>query len=398
MRIAMISEQAASLDAGGRHVIELAAALAELGHDVRVYTRRDDPTPPDVGRAPGGVAVLRVPAGPARAVPVQARLPYLGEFARRLGGSWRDGDWAPAVVHAHFWTSGLAAVTAARRIGVPVVQSFYELGAGRGPDAADPGGAGPSRAGYERALGRAVDRVVARSQYEVRELVDRGVPRPRVTFVPAGVDSRRFTPEGTVAHRDPHRPRVLAVGRLAGGTGLGDVVRAMRSVPGAEFLLIGGPPAAGLPDDPYAGRLRQLALSCRVADRLRLVGAVTPADLPGWYRSADVFVAAPGQDRFETAPLEAMACGVPVVGVASGALTETVVDGLTGDLVPPADPGALGSALRRLISDRVRRFAYSTAAVDRARQAYSWQRAAAQVEAVYAATAEGVPVDDEAVA
>ncbi|RZU49040.1 glycosyltransferase involved in cell wall biosynthesis [Krasilnikovia cinnamomea] len=381
MRVAMISENTGSLGAGGRHVLELAEALAELGHDVRIHTRRDDPAAPDVVRAPGGVPVVRVPAGPARVLPVQERLPCLGEFARWLGRSWRDGDWAPAVVHAHFWTGGLAAVTAARRIGVPVVQSFHELGAGP----AEPGGNGPSRAGYERALGRAVDRVLARSQQEVGELVDRGVPRPRITFVPAGVDSRRFNPDGPVAERDPRRPRILAVGRLADGTGYGAVVRAMRAVPGAEFVLIGGPPAAGLPDDPQAARLRELAVRCQVADRVRLVGAVTSADLPAWYRSADVFVVAPGQDRYEAAPLEAMACGVPVVGVASGALPETVVDGLTGDLVPAADPEALGGTLRRLIIDPVRRFAYATAALDRARQAYSWQRAAAQVGAVYAA-------------
>ncbi|BFU43701.1 glycosyltransferase [Krasilnikovia sp. MM14-A1004] len=397
MRVAMIAEPAVSPGAGGRYVIELATALGECGHDVRIYTRRDDSGPPDVVHASGGVPVLRVPAGPARPIPVRDRLPYLAEFARWLGGSWRDGDWAPAVVHAHFWTSGLTGVTAAREIGVPVVQSFHEPGPGPGPDDADPGGNGPSRAGYERALGRAVDRVVARSQQEVHELVDGGVPRSRVTFVPAGVDSRRFTPDGPAAERDPHRPRILAVGQPAGESGFGDVVRAMRGVPAAEFLLIGGPPAAGLPDDPHAGQLRELAVRCGVADRVHLVGAVGPADLPGWYRSADVFVAAPGHDRFEEAPLEAMACGVPVVGVASGALTETVVDGLTGDLVPPADPGALGGALRRLIIDPVRRFAYATAAVDRARQAYSWQRAAARVSAVYAAV-EGRRADAEAVA
>jgi len=82
-----------------------------------------------------------------------------------------------------------------------------------------------------------------------------------------------------------------------------------------------------------------------------------------------------------------MACGVPIVGTAVGGLTEAVVDGLTGDLVPARDPRALGGALRRLINDKVRRFAYATAALDRARQAYSWRRVAAQVGSVYAAVA-----------
>src|SRR3712207_7568634 len=90
--------------------------------------------------------------------------------------------------------------------------------------------------------------------------------------------------------------------------------------------------------------------------------------MPRWYRSADVLVAAPWHEQFELAPLEAMACGVPVVGTTVGGLTETVVDGLTGDLVPARDPRALGSALRRLVNDKVRRFAYATAALGRDRK------------------------------
>src|SRR6185436_17979223 len=117
-------------------------------------------------------------------------------------------------------------------------------------------------------------------------------------------------------------------------------------------------------------------------------GSVPAGDMPAWYRSADIMVSAPWNDQYEQfdeSALEAMACGVPVIGTSVGGLNETVVDGLTGDLVPARDPRALGGALRRLVNDRVRRFAYATAALDRARQAYSWKRVAAQVGSVYSA-------------
>jgi D-inositol-3-phosphate glycosyltransferase len=384
VRIAMISEHASPSGDGGRsaHVADLSAALAELGHEVRVYTRRDDPAVADEVTSPGGIRVVYVPAGPPHAVPPDLLLPYMGEFARRLGELWRDGAWAPDVVHAHFWTSGLAAVTAARQLGVPVVQSFHELG----EIETAPGGK-PSRSGYERALGRAVDRVVAQTQEEVRGLVRIGVPRTQLTVVPAGVDSERFTPDGPAVERDPARPRILSVGRLVERKGFGDVIQAMRFVPGAEVVVVGGPAPDQLPADPGARRLRALAEKLQVADRFRLVGRVPPADMPRWYRSADVLVAAPWQEEPETSALEAMACGVPIVGTAVGGLTEAVVDGLTGDLVPARDPRALGGALRRLVNDKVRRFAYATAALDRARQAYSWKRVAAQVGTVYTAVA-----------
>jgi D-inositol-3-phosphate glycosyltransferase len=379
VRIAMISEHASPLGDGGQqtHVADLSVALAELGHEVRVYTRREDPTTPEVVTTGGGIRVVHVPAGPAHQIPPDLLLPYMGEFARWLEKHWRDGEWTPDVAHAHFWTSGLAAVTAARQVGIPVVQSFHELGA------IETGSDKPSRSGYERALGRAVDQVVAQSQEEVRGLVRIGVPRTQLTVVPAGVDSERFSPEGPAVERDPQTPRILSVGKLVERKGFGEVIQAMRYVPGAEVVVVGGPPADQLKADPGASSLRALAERFQVADRFRLVGSVPFRDLPRWYRSADLFLAAEGQEEHEV--LEAMACGVPVVGAAVGGLSETVVDGLTGDLVPARDPRALGGALRRLVNDKVRRFAYATAALDRARQAYSWKRVAAQVGSVYSA-------------
>lgn len=381
MRIAMISEHASPLGEGGQqtHVADLSAALAEIGHEVRVYTRREDPTTPEVVTTRGGLRVVHVPAGPAHQLPPDLLLPYMGEFARWLEKHWRDGEWSPDVAHAHFWTSGLAAVTAARQVGIPVVQSFHELGAVGSGDGT------PSRSGYERALGRAVDRVVAQTQEEVRGLVRIGVPRAQLTVVPAGVDSERFSPDGPAAERDPHTPRILSVGKLVERKGFGEVIQAMRYVPGAEVVVIGGPPADQLSADPGASSLRALAERLQVGDRFRMVGAIPFRELPRWYRSADLFLAGEGQEEQEV--LEAMACGVPVVGAAVGGLGETVVDGLTGDLVPARDPRALGKALRRLVNDKVRRFTYATAALDRARQAYSWKRVAAQVGSVYSAVA-----------
>ncbi|HWH01609.1 MAG TPA: glycosyltransferase [Pilimelia sp.] len=393
MRIAMISEHASPLavlggeDAGGQntHVAELATALARLGHDIRVYTRRDGPDLPSMVKMGEGVVVAHVPAGPAEVLPKDALLPYMKDFGRWLVDQWRTDSWVPDVAHAHFWMSGLAALTASRQVGVPVVQTYHALGSvkRRHQGAADT--SPPRRVGYERALGRAVDRVIAQCQDEIGELVRMGVPRSRINLIPSGVDIDRFTPDGPTVPRDPRRPRVLTVGRLVERKGYGELIHAMRGVPDAECVLVGGPPAEQLHADPQAARLRALAESCKVADRVHLVGRVSRQDMPSWYRSADVVVCPPWYEPFGLTPLEAMACGVPVVATAVGGLTDTVVDGLTGDLVRPRDPRALGGALRRLLGDPMRRLAYATAALDRARQCYPWRRCAAQLQSVYSA-------------
>jgi glycosyltransferase involved in cell wall biosynthesis len=243
----------------------------------------------------------------------------------------------------------------------------------------------PERVGYERALGRAVDRVIAQCRDELAELVRLGVPRSRISVVPSGVDLDRFTPEGPVAPHDAGRPRILTVGRLVERKGYAELIQAMRLVPRAECVIVGGPPEADLDGDPLARQLRELARKCRVAGRVRLVGAVPREEMPHWYRSADVVVCAPWYEPFGLTPLEAMACGVPVVATAVGGLTDTVVDELTGELVPARDPAALGLTLRKVLDDPVRRLAYGTAAVDRVRQCYSWHRTADQLASIYAA-------------
>src|SRR5689334_9226577 len=389
MRIALISEHASPLaafggeDTGGQnmHVAELSAALVERGHDVRVYTRRDAAKLPPEVEAAGGVTIVHVPAGPAKNLPKDALLPYMGPFGRWLGRQWRDGLWAPDVVHAHFWMSGLAALTAGKQHRAPVVQTYHALGTvkRRYQGSADTSPA--ERIGLERVLGRRVDRVLAQCQDEIGELVNLGVPRRRIALVPSGVNLERFSPNGPAVPRCGGRHRVLSIGRLVERKGFADVVASMRYVPDADLVIVGG---SADPNDPHAHRLLDLAAQHGVADRVRLAGAVPPERVAEWYRSADVLAAAPWYEPFGLTPLEAMACGVPVVASAVGGLLDTVVDGVTGSLVPPRDPRALGGALRALLNDPVRRRAYAAAALDRARSCYSWSRAAQQVEAVYA--------------
>ncbi|MEV0720610.1 glycosyltransferase [Asanoa sp. NPDC050611] len=387
MRIAMISEHASPLaalggeDAGGQntHVADLSWALADEGHELRVYTRRDGDLPPTVRVRPG-VTVVHVPAGPAVPLPKDALLPHMGAFGAWLADDW--ARWRPDVAHAHFWMSGLAALTARARTGVPVVETYHALGTVKRRHQGDRDSSPPGRVGFERMLGRQADAVVAQCADEVTELVRMGVPRAAVSVVPSGVDSARFTPEGTVAPRT-RRPRLLSIGRLVERKGVADVIAALPRIGDAELVVVGGPAAAHLDADPLVRALRTAAADAGVGDRVRFVGGLARDEVPAWYRSADIMVTTPWYEPFGLTPLEAMACGVPVVASAVGGLTDTVVHGVTGDLVPPRDSAALADTVRQLLADPMRRVAYAAAALDRARMSYSWKRVAAQLGALY---------------
>ncbi|GID29716.1 glycosyltransferase [Paractinoplanes brasiliensis] len=398
MRIAMISEHASPLaalggvDAGGQnsHVAELAGALAAAGHQIRVYTRRDSADRPAVIPMADGIDVVHVPAGPATALPKDELLPYMGAFAEWLAENWRT-EWKPDVAHAHFWMSGLAAVTAARQCDVPVVQTYHALGSVKRRHQGSADTSPPRRIAYERELGRAVDQVIVQCQDEVRELLRLGVPRTQMTLVPSGVNTERFRADGPAVARDRGRLRILTVARLVERKGVEDQIRALPAVPGAELVVVGGPPDGDLGSDPYARKLRLLAAECRVADRVVLAGAVPSHEMPRWYRSADILAATPWYEPFGLTVLEAMACGVPVVATSVGGLSDTVVDGVTGDLVPPRDPARLGQALRRLAGDDMRRLSYGAAAVDRSQYTYAWPRIAERLAEAYAGVAANTP-------
>jgi glycosyltransferase involved in cell wall biosynthesis len=154
-------------------------------------------------------------------------------------------------------------------------------------------------------------------------------------------------------------------------------------VPGAELVIVGGPARADLTDDSEAQQLQRLAAQLGVADRVRLHGGVTRGEMPALLRSADLVACTPWYEPFGIVPLEAMACGVPVVATAVGGIRDTVVDDVTGHLVPPRDPRALGDAIAGLLRDRVRRKALGAAGRERARARYTWDRVAADTERVY---------------
>ncbi|EHR49819.1 glycosyltransferase [Saccharomonospora marina XMU15] len=389
MKISMVSEHASPLaalgeaDGGGQnvHVAELSAGLTRAGHEVTVYTRREDDVQPDEVHMPAGYRVVHVPAGPRRHVPKDELLPHMGQFARFLEREWRGSR--PDLVHAHFWMSGVASLLAAKEVNVPVVQTYHALGVvkrrNQGPADTSPA----DRIHLERLVGRNAARVAATCSDEVFELVRMGLPRSRISVVPCGVDLERFTPHGERARRGGDRHRIVAVGRLVPRKGFDIAIAALRHLPDTELIIAGGPQEGRLAEDEEALRLRRFAEQHGVADRVRLVGQVARPDMPALLRSADVVVTTPWYEPFGIVPLEAMACGVPVVAAAVGGLIDTVVDGVTGIHVPPRQPDAVATAVRKLLSDGALRDAYGIAGADRARCRYSWDRIATDTLRVY---------------
>jgi alpha-maltose-1-phosphate synthase len=217
-------------------------------------------------------------------------------------------------------------------------------------------------------------------------LLAEGVSADRIVVVPAAVDCDRFHPG--IAGGDFRRqwdvptsaPLVVYVGRLIQEKGVVELLRAFGagSTRDAHLVFVGS--------GDQSHRLRVAATALGVSERIRIVPAVSYADIPNIYATADV-VAAPSlptpywEEQFGMVLVEAMASGRALVSTSSGAITEVVGDAAV--LVPPYDPEALCAALEQLLGDPQARVALSQRALERASRLYGIPRVAPQLAGCY---------------
>lgn len=402
-RIAMISEHASplaqpgSIDCGGQnvYVAEVAKRLEAAGHEVDVFTRRDDPGSPRVSRWSQGVRVVHVSAGPAHFVPKEELLPYMDEFAANVVEYCRRLRRRFDVSHANFFMSGLASLALRKAMGTPFVVTFHALGRVRRLHQAEADRFPAERANIEERLVAAADRIIAECPQDAGHLRDLyHAEEARMRVVPCGVDPFVFhAVPRDLARAAVGLPRdgfvVLQLGRLVPRKGVDDAIRAVaiarrqHGVP-ATLLIVGGDHDEPDPQrTPEIARLRGIAQELGAADAVRFVGRRDPSVLRLFYSAADVFVSLPWYEPFGMTPLEAMACGTPVVGSAVGGLTHTIEHGRTGFLVPPHAPDEAAIRIAELYQAPDLRLAFGCAGLRRTRARFSWDAVVESLGRVY---------------
>ncbi|MEO8635346.1 MAG: glycosyltransferase family 4 protein [Gemmatimonadales bacterium] len=200
----------------------------------------------------------------------------------------------------------------------------------------------------------------------------------RVEVVPLGTDPRRFRPDidASAARKRfglEGKPWLLTVSRLVPHKGIDTVISALPMLPEVRYA-VGGV-------GPDRRRLEQLADQLGVRDRVRFLGSVPEAQLPGLYRAATLYAGlsreANGQvEGFGLSLVEAQASGIPVIASTSGGIPDAVMDGRTGVLIQPDDPTAAAVTMIGLLSDPGRRAAMGRSGRARVEQYLNWERVA----------------------
>ncbi len=393
MKIALVAQNATPLtpragsgpDSDDIGLGELSRKLADHGHQVTIYAQKQQTDAPDRAELGDGVRVEHIDAGPiAEAASDDARadadlLDRVPAFSGPLRSSFELER--PDIVHALRWTSGLAALVAARDSRIPVVQEFNTLGATELRDGSQADDTAAARLRLEPAIGRSAAAVVATHSAEASDLANLGVQRSSIRVVPWGIDTDLFTPEGPAAKRNG-RPRLVTRTDLTERAALETLLRALTRVPEAELVVVDESARARPDTEAYAG-LAKFAAALGIADRVIFCGQVARTEMPALLRSADLVVSTCQYAPSGMTTLEAMACGTPVIAPPVDGHADAVVDGTTGILIQPGRPALLAQRIRQLLAHPMLLEAYGVAAVDRARSRYSWDRIASETLAVY---------------
>jgi phosphatidylinositol alpha-1,6-mannosyltransferase len=230
---------------------------------------------------------------------------------------------------------------------------------------------------------RHANRVIANSEFTRDELIKLGVDPERIALIYPGVDVARFHPDlpcddlRVGIGLQPGQRMILSVGRLSRRKGFDMVVRSLAELGrrgiDARYALIG----IGEDRDYLAALAKELG----VADRLHLLGHVGVDDLPRWYNACDVF-AMPNREingdteGFGMVFIEAAACRKPSIAGLAGGTGAAVIDGKTGHRVDGSNAAEVAATLHQVLADPGGLFALGSAALERVREEFDWDRVA----------------------
>jgi glycosyltransferase involved in cell wall biosynthesis len=401
-KIALISEHASPLaliggvDSGGQnvYVAHLAKQLAILGYHVDIFTRRDAADQDLIVDWQPNVRIINVPAGPAEFVPKEVMLPYMEDFGRFMIRFARREKIHYDIAHANFFMSGIVAQHFKQATGTPFVMTFHALGRVRRQCQGQADGFPDVRFSIEESLMQSADRIIAECEQDRADMEHLYAANSRrIDVVPCGFDSDEFWPVTNA--RDclgipPEEFVVLQLGRIVPRKGIDTVIeaiavlRTLYDIP-ARLLVVGGNTPAPDPDaTPELGRLMGLAHTLDIGDAVHFTGQRPRSELRYYYSAANVFVTTPWYEPFGITPVEAMACGTPVVGTAVGGIKTTVLDDQTGYLVPPKNPEALAERLAWLYHHPQIAQRLGWTGMHRAYRQFTWRKVAGHIAQVYA--------------
>jgi D-inositol-3-phosphate glycosyltransferase len=391
-------------EAGGQNVYvrNVGEALARLGWQVDMYTRRISAAQEEIVQHMPNCRTIRFSAGALEFVPRDDLFGYLPEFVEKFLKFKQENNLEYEVVHTNYWLSSWVGMQLKNKIGCKQVHTYHSLGAVKYATIDKIPTIAEKRLDVERELLETAERVVATSPQEkahMRQLVS---TKGYVDIIPCGTDIHRFGSVDRETARaalgiEKDAKLVLYVGRFDPRKGIETLVRALRESKfyGNEKLkvIIGGGSVPGQSDGIERERIEGIVDELGLRSCTTFAGLLSQDILPTYYAAADVCVVPSHYEPFGLVAIEAMASGTPVVASDVGGLQFTVVPGETGLLAPAQDVAGFASAIDRILINPEWRAKLGEAAKIRVQKKFSWDGVANQLSELYIELAtQPVPV------
>jgi D-inositol-3-phosphate glycosyltransferase len=376
--------------AGGQNVYvrSLGVALAEQGHQVDMFTRREHPDQPSIVQHSSGCRTIRLDAGPAEFIHRDYLFEYLPTFIESWLAFQQESGCQYEIVHSNYWLSGWVGMQLSARLGIPQVHTYHSIGKIKYETMGDLPEIAPTRLATERACLEKADCVISTSPQEAADLRQLVSDRGRIEIIPCGIDTNRFSQYSKATAREllgiPSDTRLLLyVGRFDRRKGIETLLEACARLPkDFQLYLVGGSRGSGEDGIEY-DRIQALVESLRLTDVVTFKGKIPQPQLPPYYAAADACIVPSYYEPFGLVAIEAMAAGTPVIASKVGGLQYSIADGETGLLVPPQEPDALASAISSVLNDRSRSSAMGKAGAARVESQFSCAAVAAKINKLY---------------
>jgi len=374
-------------DAGGMniYVVESAQRMAAMGVSVDIFTRRTDPDAPEIVEISPGVRVRYFDCGHGTLTKEQLPI-HIAGLSKAFLQIMRNENYD--AIHSHYWISGKVAIATAKELQIPLIHTMHTMARVKNLNLAEGESPEPMiRVQGETQVAAVADALIANTDAEAASLVSLYDACPdTVHVVSPGVDLYTFTPgkgrgDARTAVGLPQDALVVTfVGRIQPHKGPEVLIRAaselVKHSPALRHKLIvnimGGASGANTEE---VDRLKECATWLSIDDVVRFAPPVPRAELPQWYRAADLVCVPSYSESFGLVALESQACGTPVVATAVGGLRTAVADGISGVLVDGHDPKAWSSVISRLLQEPQRRVLLSMGAIEHASH-FGWDATA----------------------
>lgn len=381
-------------EAGGQNVYvrQVGEALAHLGWQVDMFTRKAHAQQAEQVQHCSGCRTIRLTAGPTEFVSRDDIFGYLPQFVDEILGFQRQEAIQYPLVHTNYWLSSWVGMELKKHQPLAQMHTYHSLGAIKYANVPNIPAIATTRLDIEKKCLEAADCIVATSPQEKAHMRSHLSSLGNIQVIPCGTDIDRYGAMTRAEARQklgipPDAKVVFYIGRFDPRKGIETLVRAVAQSQFREndtlHLIIGGGSRPGEKDGLERDRIEGIVQDLDLANHTQFPGRISNDELPYYYAAADVSVVPSHYEPFGLVAIESMASRTPVIASDVGGLQFTVLPNETGLLVPAKDNAGFAQAIDQILADPALSKQWGLDARKRVETTFSWQGVAQQLSQLY---------------